>query len=220
MCTLTWLKEASTYEVFFNRDELLTRQEENPPSYHNQGDVQFLAPVDPQGQGTWVGVNDRGVTLCLTNLYPSHRSQGIHYKSRGQLLWSLLGFESLKDVVDQIKNMALQDYLGFRIVGFSLMENVCIIQFNEGGLNINTNANGLYPVTSSSFHSQDVQNGRIRYFEETVGRNKKLNPQMLDIFHNSTHPQLGPYSVCMKRDDACTKSYSRVFVSQDNITFD
>ena len=207
MCTLTWVKQDSSYEIFFNRDELLTREEEIHPSIYKKGAVQFLAPADPQGQGTWIGVNDRGIALC------------VQYKSRGQLLWSLLGLESLQDVIDQLKAQDLNEFLEFRILGFSLRESVCMIQFNDGELKINTDANNSYPVTSSSFQSQVVQDGRIKYFEETVGWSKELTAEILDKYHKSTHPQLGPYSVCMKRDNACTKSYSRILVTEDKAIF-
>jgi len=219
MCTLTWVKDASSYEVFFNRDELLTRSEEIPPSLHLKDKVQFLAPVDPQGQGTWVGVNDRGITLCLANMYPSQRKEGKLYKSRGQLLWSLLSLESLNQVMDQIKKHDFKDYLGFRILGFSLQEKTCMAQYHEDQLKINTDADDCYPVSSSSYQSKEVQEGRIKYFEETVGRSHKITADKLDQYQQSTYPQLSAYSVCMKRDNACTKSYSRIHVDKKNITF-
>ena len=219
MCTLTWVKQDSSYEIFFNRDELLTRQEEIPPSLHKKDRVQFLAPVDPQGQGTWVGVNDRGVTLCLANMYPSRRIEGKHYKSRGQLLWSLLANPSLRDVIDQLKGQDLKEFLEFRIVGFSLREKICILQFNEGELKINTDAEDCYPITSSSFQSQVVQDGREKHFEEIVGRSRKLTAEILDNYQKSTYPTLSAYSVCMKRDNACTKSYSRIKVDEKEIIF-
>jgi len=219
MCTLTWIKNDSSYEVFFNRDELLTRQEELPPLEHQLGSVRFLAPTDPQGGGTWIGVNDYGVTLCLANLYPSNRVEGVQYNSRGQLLWSLLSSQNLKELVFQIKDKNLKDYLGFRMAGFSLKENVHLIEYDGNNLKINIKANDCYPVTSSSFQSLDVQNARIKYFEDSIGRTKQLTSEILEDYQNSQYPALSPYSVCMKRDNACTKSYSRIRVDEKNISF-
>ncbi len=70
MCTVTWLQNADGYEVFCNRDELKTRKPALPPAYAERNGVRYLAPIDLDGGGSWFGVNEFGVTLCLVNHYP------------------------------------------------------------------------------------------------------------------------------------------------------
>ncbi|NIP92410.1 MAG: hypothetical protein GWO24_02620, partial [Akkermansiaceae bacterium] len=68
MCTLTWWRgTAGSYEVFFNRDEKRTRSIADPPRVHERDGVRFLAPLDPDGGGTWMLANDRGLLVCLLN---------------------------------------------------------------------------------------------------------------------------------------------------------
>ena len=77
MCTATWIAEEDGYELFFNRDELLTRGRERPPKNRVSGGVRYVAPSDSDSGGTWIGVNDRGVTLCILNYYPERDSGGL-----------------------------------------------------------------------------------------------------------------------------------------------
>ncbi len=70
MCTVTWLQRDDGYEVFCNRDELRTRKPAQPPRLDERNGVRYLAPVDADAGGAWVGVNEFGLTLCLVNHYP------------------------------------------------------------------------------------------------------------------------------------------------------
>jgi len=52
MCTATWLRGITGYEVFFNRDELATRKPARPPARRDRGGVRILAPLDGDAGGT------------------------------------------------------------------------------------------------------------------------------------------------------------------------
>jgi len=71
MCTVTWLQRHEGYEVFCNRDELKTRKPALPPRLAECNGVRYLAPIDNDGGGSWLGVNEFGVSLCLVNYYPN-----------------------------------------------------------------------------------------------------------------------------------------------------
>lgn len=73
MCTVTWLIDAEGYTVFFNRDELKTRSHARPPTIRKQNGVNFIAPLDLDGGGTWIGVNEFGVTCSVLNNYVCSR---------------------------------------------------------------------------------------------------------------------------------------------------
>jgi uncharacterized protein with NRDE domain len=77
MCTVTWLMEADSYTVFFNRDELKTRSHALHPAIKEQNGVRYIAPVDLDGGGTWIGVNEFGLTCGLLN---NHRSKFVYNK--------------------------------------------------------------------------------------------------------------------------------------------
>ena len=89
MCTVTWIRplEAEGYDLLFNRDESLTRGPELGPEPSRQGGTTFLAPRDSDQGGTWLAVNDHGLTVCLLNGYVPSRGQAPpSWRSRGLLV--------------------------------------------------------------------------------------------------------------------------------------
>ena len=91
MCTLSWLPDRAGqgYALWFNRDELHTRAPELAPRELRTADgIAWLAPTDPDSGGTWLAVNQFGVTAALLNDYdtgwtpPSGRAR----ESRGRLV--------------------------------------------------------------------------------------------------------------------------------------
>ena len=71
MCTVTIHRDAETLVVTMNRDEARTRAPESPPAIFAPEDFakEWMAPIDGEAGGTWMGVNARGVVACLLNVY-------------------------------------------------------------------------------------------------------------------------------------------------------
>src|SRR5713226_3305855 len=67
MCTVTWIHDEEGYQLFFSRDEKGTRKQATSPRFAAQDGIRFLAPVDGDFGGTWIGVNEFGVSTCLLN---------------------------------------------------------------------------------------------------------------------------------------------------------
>ena len=65
MSTVTWRRIPSGYQVFFNRDELRAREAALPPAPAELNGVRYLAPRESADGGTWLAVNERGLTLGL-----------------------------------------------------------------------------------------------------------------------------------------------------------
>ncbi|MCX7017196.1 MAG: NRDE family protein [Candidatus Sumerlaeota bacterium] len=68
MCTATLHRSEDSLLLTMNRDELHSRAPEIPPAIR-AGDPAWMAPTDSQAGGTWIGVNDRGLAVCLLNAY-------------------------------------------------------------------------------------------------------------------------------------------------------
>ena len=85
MCTASWLIEADGYELFCNRDESKMRQPAAPPALRERLSVKFLAPADGDFGGSWISVNEFGLSLCLLNFYPAV-TQHASPTSRGLLV--------------------------------------------------------------------------------------------------------------------------------------
>ena len=103
VCTVTWLREPSGYRLFFNRDELRSRLEAEPPRRHegraaDGAAVAFLAPVDGDHGGTWIAANEHGVTVGLVNGYRrADASAPADVRSRGLLVRDLAGCRSVRE---------------------------------------------------------------------------------------------------------------------------
>jgi hypothetical protein len=69
MCTLTFIPglPGGGYLLATNRDESPTRAPATAPTMQQFGSRQVLAPRDPDGGGTWVGVDDSGHCLAILN---------------------------------------------------------------------------------------------------------------------------------------------------------
>ena len=111
MCTVSWFREGNGYQVFCNRDERRSRGPAHAPSIVESGGIRQIYPVDPEGGGSWVGVNEYGVSLCLLNHYPANfRDPGETGISRGLLLIALLEARSLAEVISRVAGAQLSRY--------------------------------------------------------------------------------------------------------------
>lgn len=85
--------------VAANRDEALDRPSE-PPAV-TEGDPAIVAPRDGQAGGTWLGYNDRGLLVGLSNRWTDAEPEG--ERSRGLLVRDLLGTESADAAASQLE---------------------------------------------------------------------------------------------------------------------
>lgn len=89
MCTLSILRisgEAGGYDLWFNRDERLVRAAETPPVRHvSARGTRFVAPGDGERGGTWLMLNERGLTVCVLNDYEAGGAAAAGATSRGRL---------------------------------------------------------------------------------------------------------------------------------------
>jgi hypothetical protein len=214
MCTLTYFLHNEGYELFFNRDEQRSRQLALYPQYDDQ--INALYPIDPDGSGTWIAVNNKGLSLALLNDYQTTVNQAVKIKpnktiSRGLLILTLL--KSSKDVIEQLIVMDLTVYQPFKLCIFPEdlsinKSNIRYIQWNGYKL---SNFDGVLPITSSSVEEVTVTKERKNSFKEYINGD---NPQVehYKSFHLSTNNP-GKYSVNMNREDAQTVSISHISVS-------
>src|SRR5687768_12141538 len=99
MCTVSWSHQDDGYHLLCNRDERHTRKPARPPRVHERSDVRFIAPIDGDHGGSWIGVNQFGLSLCLLNRYQDgEQSATGSNKSRGLLLAGLMYSPSRAEV--------------------------------------------------------------------------------------------------------------------------
>ena len=91
MCTVVFIPVKDRYYFASLRDENPIRERSSLPLYSCSNGQGFLAPIDPAGGGTWVGVNNSGTIIILLNGgFENHLRKESYAKSRGTIVTELL----------------------------------------------------------------------------------------------------------------------------------
>ncbi len=90
MCTVSWIHEEGGYQLFSNRDETYTRKPALPPSAREQRGVRFIAPIDGDQGGSWIGVSAAGYAFGAFYQLEAERRRRILFKLGAALLVSFV----------------------------------------------------------------------------------------------------------------------------------
>ncbi len=220
MCTVSWLHRKDGYVLLCNRDERHTRKLASGPRLGSLRGVSFIAPVDGDHGGSWIGVNQFGLTLCLLNSYGAKNSTaGRVYKSRGLLLTDLLDCRDSRQVIARLNDIKVDPFQAFTMAIVSVDNPAALVGWNGSELSTDLDVEARMPFTSSSLKDLDVVELRRKLFGEMAVRRGQVDPELLDCFHRSHLPEQGPCSVCMHRNDAATVSLSVVTVTPEAAMF-
>lgn len=209
MCTVTWLRQPSGYQLFCNRDEKLTRKRATPPEVRERGGVRFLAPLDGDFGGSWITTNEFGVSLCLVNGLGERREEG---RSRGLVLIDLSKASTLREVREAIASYDLGAVSPFTLVGLEPDVPAILVKWDGRQCVIKNGGERFMPLVSSSFDGDGVRESRHKRWRSMADLSSKSGAFL--AFHRSHEPERGPYSPCMHRADAQTVSFAWVTVDR------
>jgi hypothetical protein len=116
MCTVSFTPRRAGYALAMNRDEQRTRIAGLPPELFHVEDRAVLNPAEPGG-GTWIALNDAGVTLALINWYSIRRRVETAPASRGEVVRRLRHAASLAEARALLKLLPLARLNPFRLIG-------------------------------------------------------------------------------------------------------
>lgn len=214
MCTVTFIARRRGYALGMNRDEKRTRVVALPPARHALGGRDVLFPSEPNG-GTWVGVNDAGVTLALINWYSVHVGVLGQTLSRGEVVKSALPSNSSVLVDAVLAGLSLAQVNAFRLIGvFPAHQSVVEWRWNLEHLARVEHSWQTQTWISSGFDEPGAQRTRGEVFRRALGQKSVGELEWLRRLHRSHDPEQGPYSHCMHREDAATVSYTEITVSR------
>ena len=211
MCTTSWFTHSDGYELFFNRDERLSRQRAQLPSQHQGEGVQYLAPIDTDAGGTWIATNHYGITVCLLNHYQFQQIKTYkNWTSRGNIVRDFAVLPSLKIAEKYFESLDLDDYRAFRMFMIQADGHNCLFVWDGRTARIEQSV--ATPKSSSSVDAQQVKALRKGLFAE-LQLAESTNRQAFIDFHASHIPSHSKNSVCMHREDAKTVSFTHVVVN-------
>lgn len=234
MCTLSAMllparhcrsREAETdgavLRVVCNRDEKRTRAEALPPIRRTFGDRTGVLPIDPLSRGTWIGMNDAGLVLCLLNAtIRNERNDATAtrtglLRSRGEIIPSLLACESVREAIDQAARLDAHQFPPFRLIAISRTQLGSVSSDHESlCFQPVRSMRAPYMATSSSLGDECVDPIRRELFAELF----KTSRDALEAqhrFHTHQWADRKHLSVTMTRPDARTVSRTIAEVGRD-----
>lgn len=225
MCTVAFIpRPGGGYLLGHNRDELRSRAAGLPPERHDRSGKSFLAPRDPDGGGTWIGVNEAGMTLCLLNAAeraPSRLPE--EPRSRGLVLWDLLdlgGGDAVGARLQQTRAL-LCEVRAFHLVavepGGADREAMSAHWTWNGERLTRELREGPTMYVSSSYDQAAVERERGAAWQRLLRQHTAPDETALSRWLASTGETPGPFSVCMSRSNAVTVSRTLVRVGGGKI---
>jgi hypothetical protein len=218
MCTVSWIHEEGGYQLLCNRDEKKTRRQADPPQIRTQDRVRYIAPRDGDHGGTWIATNEHAMTLCLLNGTPKS-PRFIGSRSRGHLIPSLIGAQSLWEVSERLWCTDLSCYAPFLLIGLEPGSPATLIEWDGIETFIVPYADPYMPVTSSSFDPDAVRQRRKAEFARLSKARGRIDTDLLFFFHENHGAHPDAYSTCMHRQDAETVSFSWVRITHQSVDF-
>ncbi|HEU4829353.1 MAG TPA: hypothetical protein VFT04_09160 [Gemmatimonadales bacterium] len=221
MCTLSWLPRPGGHVFWHGRDERTTRLPGEAPSLVRRGTLDAIAPRDGDAGGTWVGVNELGLTLGLANLYPPEgvaASGGIPAKglvTRGRIIDDLLSARTAEEARSLLEAMDPHVFAPFTLAVLEPGRSPGLHRWNGVDLETTTVAAPGLLLTSSGAGRQVEQIRRVEYARLAPGSPPRAED--IEALHRSHLEALGADSFCMHHEEAETASLTRVEVGSGGI---
>ncbi|MBL8763422.1 MAG: NRDE family protein [Phycisphaerae bacterium] len=236
MCTVSVIRRSggsrgvgAGIRLVVNRDEQRSRAEALPPRWFACGGdgperaFRAIAPIDPNGGGTWVAANDRGLVLCVLNLNGPGLIQGS--ESRGGVIPKLIGAADTRAAMAAWSELDLTRIGPFRLLmidGAGEGSGGGVIETRwegPGGRGAVTVEQHTLPGcwVSSGLGDALVRGPRLGLFRRMVmdaGCSEQDIESRQDAFHAHTWPDRPHLSVRMTRSDARTVSVTTVEVER------
>lgn len=145
-----------------NRDENLAR-ESHPTQHRSLGTTSVLAPQDAVAGGTWIGINQSGVVVAITNRFGSLRNPSL--KSRGELVNTALQYTSAADARRWAQGLVCQEYNPFHVLVADVHSAFCFVG-NHNEPQLIDLGPGVHVITERSF--TDHTPPRETYFTSRI----------------------------------------------------
>lgn len=213
MCTVTFIARKRGYALGMNRDEKLTRVLGLPPAERRIENCRVIFPSEPGG-GTWIALNETGVTFALINWYSITARVTGAATSRGEIVAAVSAMDDDSNAAVRLKELPLKRINPFRLIGiFPATQQVLEWRWDLNRLTATAHRWKTQQWISSGFDEPAAQRVRGRTFQQAGRQGSAGGLDWLRRLHRSHAPQTGPCSTCMHRTEAATVSYTEVTVS-------
>jgi hypothetical protein len=203
------------YCLAMNRDEKRTRAKGLPPAKRNHNGRRVLYPSEPSG-GTWIALNDKGVSFALINWYSVTSQAKGNIITRGTIIPSLILADSCALANAALAALPLNRINPFRLVGvFAASYEITEWRWDLKQITRKRHTWRAQQWISSGFDEPTAQKLRSETFRQAQTQESAGTIGWLRRLHRSHSPQTGPFSTCMHRTDAATVSYTEIDVFRE-----
>ena len=169
MCTIAFawqLFENSPVALVANRDERFDRPSE-PPELRNWEQA-VVAPKDRKSEGTWLGYNESGLFVIVTNRWDGRTVPDA--RSRGLLVRDALGQDSAESAIRFVEQaLDTNTYEGFHLLAVD--RTAALLVTFDGSRQIRPLEPGVYIVVNVGINGQYV----VPEQRETAGKQQAAN---------------------------------------------
>lgn len=212
MCTVSFIARKNGYALAMNRDEQLSRVPGLPPKLVTIRGQNVLGPSEPGG-GTWIALNEAGVTVALINWYSVTRRVSGKTVSRGEIVKVTRTARNVQEVAEKLAGLPLQQINPFRLIAvFPATRQIFEWRWDLRKLACEGHPWRAQQWISSGYDEPTAQRIRGATFRQACRQKSCGSLQWLRRLHRSHAPHKGPFSTCMHRTDAATVSYTEVSV--------
>lgn len=222
VCSLNWRNFSDNITLVFTRDESVQRVKALPPVRFSKAGVEYVMPVDPAGQGSWIASNNKGFVFFLLNDYQGAlKPQSMSLNSRGQLVRQLAECSSLVEVKKTVENWELSQSQPFYLGIISQAQSVSMLYHYDGRMVTLT----PQPLPEQLYSSGDPDVANIILQRTAFVDEQVINtPDDLVLLHQQHKPSIDNkrvFSLCMHRPEAESQSLTviQLYKHQTKLTY-
>jgi hypothetical protein len=218
MCTVSFIAKKRGYLLAMNRDEKLARPKGLLPKAVVVDGRPVICPSEPGG-GTWIALNNTGITFALINWYSVRAAVKAGPISRGGVVKSVAGQTSVTGVSRVLTTLPLHQMNPFRLMAiFPAQREIYQWRWNLNSLVCRKQGWKSQQWISSGYHEPVAQRVRSRTFRLALRQPDAGRLEWLRRVHRSHTPARGPFSICMHREEAASVSYTEIVCSTHRIS--
>lgn len=212
MCTISFVPRGNGYVLGMNRDEQRQRVTALGPVQEEVGGRRIINPREPSG-GTWISLNDDGVSFGLVNWYSQPGKAASPIRSRGEVVLRFRSLTTPEQVRTAAGEFGLSHLNPFRVIGVFPALSI-ILEWQWDGKQWVERRHGWNPRQwiSSGWDEPGAQRSRSAVFDRRRVEVDANTTEWVRRLHASHDDGPSPYSTCMHREDAATVSYCEIEV--------
>ncbi len=211
MCTVVFLPNNGQFCFASLRDESPLRQAALVPSIYTKHHTKFIAPLDAQAGGTWVGTNEFGnVIILLNGGFENHIRQVNYRKSRGLIVKELLAVAA---PVSNWLEMDLTNIEPFTLVVFSDNNLYQLVWDGQIKHSVSLDATQPYLWSSATLYNSAAKAKRKQLFKQWLSLHPEVSNQSILSFFQSVNDTTNGFLI-NRSATMQTLSYSYINVAE------